>query len=61
MRQDGGLGKKVERPVKPQPEWRPVEGKPHLEINSKGQLRTVIAQNALADFPWVFIDPRCLS
>ena len=31
--------------------WRPVEGKPWLEQNEKGQLRTNIKENELANWP----------
>lgn len=46
----GGIGEKVktEPSVK---EWTPVPGKPYLEKNSKGQLRTKIPLPNPAYFP----------
>ena len=39
----GPLGRKVTpQPPAKQPEWHAVPNKPHLEVNSKGQLRTSI-------------------
>jgi hypothetical protein len=38
-------------PTTPKPEWQPVPGKPHLQVNSKGQLRTNIPANEAASFP----------
>lgn len=35
-----------------EPEWKPVEGKKHLEVNSKGQVRTKIADNERANLPY---------
>jgi hypothetical protein len=38
------LGKKVEKPKVEKTEWWPVPGKPHLEQNAEGKLRTNIPE-----------------
>ena len=45
------LGPPIRKPPEPKPEWFPVPDKPHLEQNSKGQLRTAIPENELASYP----------
>jgi hypothetical protein len=42
------LGKKVEKPKAEKPEWQPVPGKPHLEQNAEGKMRTNIPENESA-------------
>ena len=45
----GGLGKRLDDSTPPQAEWRYL--KPGFEINAKGQIRTSIPQNELANYP----------
>ena len=45
----GGLGKRLDDSPPPQAEWRYL--KPGFEINAKGQIRTSIPQNELANHP----------
>jgi hypothetical protein len=50
------LGKKVEKPKAEKPEWWPVPGKPHLEQNAEGKLRTNIPENESAAWTYTIID-----
>jgi hypothetical protein len=54
------LGKKIDFPAPPKPEWRPVPDKPHLEQNAQGQLRTKIPENNAAIWPFS-VDVRILD
>lgn len=47
----GGLGRKLDSSPPPQDEWR--DHKPGFQINSKGQIRTAIPTNELANFQWL--------
>ncbi len=55
-----GLGPPTNRPRPPNPDaWAPVPGKPHLERNALGQLRTNIPTPPppLVDLPLPFFTP----
>lgn len=34
------LGPPIRDPIPPEPEWKPYEQNPRLEVNARGQLRT---------------------
>lgn len=44
------LGEKVVKPVPTPKEWTPIPGKPGLEQNQKGQIRTNIPANGSARY-----------
>ena len=48
--QPGGLGEKVVPPAPTQKEWQPIPGKPGLEQNQQGQVRTNIPANGAARY-----------
>lgn len=46
------LGQPIRAPREPAPEWRPVPGKPWLERNARGQLRTKLPEPPAHSRPW---------